>query len=182
MWLGKLCGGLSTKPHSPGVWSVVWFGFAWLAWFCVPSKKVFPFSGLGEVVATIFQQLFEVNWAACLSETREMRPVGKASLYSAPTPWEAELGRQRACKGSRSDRFLCPGEEVDTRESPDYHLLPKLLHDTPVCLAFFTWERCWCHLVLCVSCDQVFSLAFWVFVQWRSGEERGRGKGVGLIV
>lgn len=48
-----LCGRLFSKPHSPGIRDVVRFGFAWLAWFCWPMPKAFPW--LGEAAVEIFQ-------------------------------------------------------------------------------------------------------------------------------
>lgn len=103
--------------------------------------------------------------------------MGEGSLHSGPTPWKAKLGRKSTrrlwTRRLQISYFLCPEEEVDARESPDYHLLPKLLREAPVWVFYLRDARAVLYRVSVMSrfFPRHFGFLFWCV--W--GVEEGRG-------
>lgn len=73
--------------------------------------------------------------------------------------------------------FLCPGEEVDSRESPDYHLLPELLHEAPAGLGFLPGRDAGTILYHVLVVNRYFPWSFG-FLFWYQGGTGSGGKGV----
>lgn len=165
------------KPHSPGIRDVVQFEFCLAGLVLLAQATRFSLSWLwrgcsrnyatfwGDTLLAWDQRkwdLWERGWSGS---------AGEGPLCSAPTPQENWGRETKHTQRLQPSCFISCGEEIDARDSPDFHRLPKLLCQAPVCS--FVLETDTGAIFHHVAWDSIFFFPwnFWVFFwcAWAGG-------------